>query len=485
MEKLTLNFFGEVAEVPIPKSLDNLRQEISEKFAFSPSETADILISYIKDLGKKVIDTEKDFREFITNKIHNVDLDIKENSKLFIDNFNTLKAQAQSDHTILENLLKKKQCLNAEKKKIVDNEKKQIEIVNKEFKEAFKKKMELIKAMEQELKQLKQQQNLKIKEIQQTRKQLEKEENETNAKIIELQKKLGYPVTIEQKKPHKKVIVKKVKKVLSKKPENKPLFEGINNVINKMLEKVNNIVNNQVEKEKKTVEKTEKEIHESKIELKPEEQKGFFDLKKISTDALTELNKWTQFVMNHTNELTDNLSKKYQDCKIALAPVEIKLKGIKKAITEPKEEIVHEYYICDGCEMEPIKGIRYHCKECPDFDFCENCYENKKHEHKHNFEAIKKPVDPMKEQKNEIKKEDKQKPVHIGVTCDGCGAYPIVGCRYKCAVCKNFDFCEKCEEKHAAKDHLHPFIKIYSPKTKLASIKCVVDANCPDYEKKN
>ena len=102
MEKLTLNFFGEEVKVPFPKSLDNLRQQISDKFAFSPSETADILISYIKDLGKKIIDTEKDFKEFISNKIPNVDLDIKENSKLFLDNMNTLKAQAKSDHSKLE-----------------------------------------------------------------------------------------------------------------------------------------------------------------------------------------------------------------------------------------------------------------------------------------------------------------------------------------------------------------------------------------------
>lgn len=34
--------------------------------------------------------------------------------------------------------------------------------------------------------------------------------------------------------------------------------------------------------------------------------------------------------------------------------------------------------------------------------------------------------------------------IHIGVTCDGCGVYPINGIRYKCNTCPNFDFCEKC-----------------------------------------
>ena len=30
---------------------------------------------------------------------------------------------------------------------------------------------------------------------------------------------------------------------------------------------------------------------------------------------------------------------------------------------------------------------------------------------------------------------------HSRVECDSCGVAPIVGTRYKCSVCKNFDFC--------------------------------------------
>jgi hypothetical protein len=46
---------------------------------------------------------------------------------------------------------------------------------------------------------------------------------------------------------------------------------------------------------------------------------------------------------------------------------------------------------------------------------------------------------------------------HEGVQCDGCGVSPIVGIRYKCAVCKDFDYCAKCEESLG---HDHPFLKI-------------------------
>jgi hypothetical protein len=49
---------------------------------------------------------------------------------------------------------------------------------------------------------------------------------------------------------------------------------------------------------------------------------------------------------------------------------------------------------------------------------------------------------------------------HPRVTCDGCNTYPIVGVRYKCSVCPDFDYCEKCEE---TREHCHPFLKIKSP----------------------
>ncbi|XP_077987020.1 uncharacterized protein LOC144441339 [Glandiceps talaboti] len=38
----------------------------------------------------------------------------------------------------------------------------------------------------------------------------------------------------------------------------------------------------------------------------------------------------------------------------------------------------HIGYSCDGCQCEPIVGVRWHCVECPDqisVDLCENCFE--------------------------------------------------------------------------------------------------------------
>jgi next-to-BRCA1 protein 1 len=40
---------------------------------------------------------------------------------------------------------------------------------------------------------------------------------------------------------------------------------------------------------------------------------------------------------------------------------------------------------------------------------------------------------------------NQDKVVHEGIVCDGCQASPIVGVRFKCTACPDFDFCEKCE----------------------------------------
>jgi len=71
--------------------------------------------------------------------------------------------------------------------------------------------------------------------------------------------------------------------------------------------------------------------------------------------------------------------------------------------------------------------------------------------------------------------------VHRWVNCDGCGKRGIEGIRYKCAVCPDFDFCEKCE---ATVEHAHPFLKIknlsQTPIRLFADIKGN-GSNCPPF----
>lgn len=54
--------------------------------------------------------------------------------------------------------------------------------------------------------------------------------------------------------------------------------------------------------------------------------------------------------------------------------------------------------------------------------------------------------------------------VHSGAICDNCKSGPIVGVRYKCSTCLNFDLCQDCEK---TVDHIHRFIEIKNPEGNL------------------
>lgn len=45
-------------------------------------------------------------------------------------------------------------------------------------------------------------------------------------------------------------------------------------------------------------------------------------------------------------------------------------------------------YKCDRCGQEPILNVRYHCRECEDFDVCQSCYPVCKLHHEHCFAKI-------------------------------------------------------------------------------------------------
>ena len=52
--------------------------------------------------------------------------------------------------------------------------------------------------------------------------------------------------------------------------------------------------------------------------------------------------------------------------------------------------------------------------------------------------------------------------VHAKVRCDGCYMDPVMGKRYKCRVCPDFDYCENCMKKYGAQ-HRHNFMMFRAP----------------------
>jgi len=93
-----------------------------------------------------------------------------------------------------------------------------------------------------------------------------------------------------------------------------------------------------------------------------------------------------------------------------------------------------------------------------------------------NFEAQKK----LNEMQSSISKLNElrdalnvEKNMHLGFACISCRQVPLLGIRYKCSVCKDYDLCQACEET-SGQAHPHPFIKIRSQELNPAFIKTIL-----------
>ena len=437
MKKVSLNFFGEQVSINMPTDLASLRQQISEKFMFSPSDAAEIVVSYAKDIGKKIIETEQDFVNFLTDKINKIDLDISQDSKLFKESLNTLQKESQDNKKELEDALKKKEEIKKRRETALKNRQAEIKKLEKQIEEMKKKKKKI--------------QHLSKKE----EKQFCSEEKTINIKINDLETKLGINKNkLKSKKPNK--VQNMIVDCLKSKNEEYKKLETITADISA---KINKIVKDVIEHKLQKMHTLEKQIRTKKVELKPDEKQFFVNYPRFCHDIAKRVDSFSQNINSETKKLIEDIKRVKKNEKQILCPIKVKVikKEDKKGKKENDKE-VHYFVTCDGCKMGPIIGKRYQCGVCPDFDYCEKCYEKEKEKHKHTFRNVK-PFVIKKELKLE---NNEEKPVHRGYICDGCNMEPIKGNRYHCTVCNDFDYCDACEEKYK-NEHRHPFLKIYKP----------------------
>ncbi|KII93412.1 hypothetical protein PLICRDRAFT_26637 [Plicaturopsis crispa FD-325 SS-3] len=140
------------------------------------------------------------------------------------------------------------------------------------------------------------------------------------------------------------------------------------------------------------------------------------------------------------------------------------------SLNPPLPSDVHTGIRCDACNACPIKGIRYKCACCPDYDLCSACVaQGQRQAHNmhhygvngaHHFVEIEKP-----------------QPVHL-VGCSLCNMGPIVGLRHKCIDCGDVNVCGACVfrgdiVKH---DRTHAFAEIWEANDLVAMDKAVEKA---------
>lgn len=56
--------------------------------------------------------------------------------------------------------------------------------------------------------------------------------------------------------------------------------------------------------------------------------------------------------------------------------------------------------------------------------------------------------------------------VHLGILCENCQCSNIIGIRYKCFICENYNLCERCEGySQSIHGPTHCFLKLRIPET--------------------
>ena len=177
--------------------------------------------------------------------------------------------------------------------------------------------------------------------------------------------------------------------------------------------------------------------------------------RKMIRKNITNLKIKTRHKLQKTNKRIENILENIEDNNEILTPEEKdSLKNIKKENNKAKKEI-----------DEWLQFVLSHTKELISTYKQQNDMSIKK------LKEIEKKLGNFKKGETLIKNPDNsQKKEHPGICCSQCKEN-VVGIRYKCLVCKEFNFCEKCEKKFE-EEHRHPMLKINNPEMCPVSINC-------------
>ena len=171
----------------------------------------------------------------------------------------------------------------------------------------------------------------------------------------------------------------------------------------------------------------------------------------------------------------------------------------------------HSGVYCSNCEF-PIAGKRLCCAHCAGVNFCEKCenenLSNTLHDVNHVWLQVRRPLPSesriprlFSQSLYAVPKDvatsvgapmvsdavdadaDLGAAVHVDTKCSLCGVSPIIGVRFRCAICPNTDLCSTCEgNPTSAHDRFHYLIKVRKP---VLQQKSLLQANLRSFNDSN
>ena len=512
MKKLSINFYGEEVSIQFPKDFISLKKEIAEKYQLSLSDILGIDITYQKNEAKKIIKSEIDFKSFLHSRVSNIILDINQSSSLFQKSLLDLQNKAKDDLSQLEMLKKKKEENKKKQEKEYEESKKKIDDLNKEIKVIGQKKLEYVKSIKKRMRGPRNKEKELMVKITKLGKEIGaplvfkipekgtlpiKGETEKEKKLLELIQRNTDCINVQEqlyaepkknmadmdkqiKEINKKclcIIKNSQKEILALKKEENDLIKeiialekklGLSVDEKKPMKKfgfyIPNRDNTQIKTIKKEDEKDEKETIKLKTpNLKPE-IKLSIPPKKINKK-----------IENVVNNLRKNIK---QDVEKHIMKANNEIKKIKEKASESNYKLQEEdeKYL-EKCQKDNDKAIK-EVDKWIEFIFTHSheiieAIEEKNEDNLKKIDEIGKKIGINSLNESSSSNSENKKIIHPGVICDGCNG-AIIGTRYKCTICKDFDYCEKCEEKNNG-NHGHPLLKINNPDMCPVLIKCILN----------
>lgn len=310
MEEYTLDFFGEKVNIKKPKDLTYLRTQISEKYNFSVDEAVQILLYYKINDEKKYLVNDEDFSNFLKLDISMIYLDIDPNSQIYLEYKSKLEEENIEGNNEIEKLIEQRKNIEQSEEEYLKSYNEKLSNLNRQIDILLTKKLDLVM--------------LKKKKIEEYRNRKEK----IDKKINQLKEKENNEVL----------------KCTKKENNNYISFNKVNEFLNNVVEKVKNVTYGYLFKRYET------EENEDKIE----------DMKKITKNAVEEINNLSKLVIKNINEeknmklkegnKTVKVEENNEFCEKCIYKEKHKMDHLSIKIVGEDDNIVDKGIKCKGCE---------------------------------------------------------------------------------------------------------------------------------------